>query len=117
MTTTITILCGMGEYPVDLPEGLTVDDLPRLIEGAGGIVVPWSGTEVSGKMFIPSSQIQAITWVDSVVTEAEDAEVADVAYIGEEEPGTYAEGLVDIEDPGVVDTPATGPNGEVFIDV
>ena len=118
MTTTITILCGQGEYPVDLSDGLTVDDLPRLIESAGGIVVPWRGNEIAGKMFIPSSQIQGITWTDTIVTEvAEDADVADVSYIGEEEPGTHAEGLVDtdVEDPGA-EPPAKGHNGEVFID-
>lgn len=108
--TTINILCGLGEYPVDIPSGLTVNDIPQLLASAGGIVVPIEVTDgergisdtLVDNLFIPASQIQGITWASAALVgdmTADDADVAEVSYIGEEEP-----------------TVPTGPNGEIFID-
>ena len=109
-TQSVTILCGIGEYPVDLTDGITVNDLPRLIAGNGGIVVPVVADDVD-HLFIPASQIQGITWAEEeIIAEVGPEDLAEVAFIGEEEPST------DIEDPGEVPAPPTGPNGEVFID-
>lgn len=101
----ITVLCAMGNYKVELGTN-TVQDLPRLIEGAGGIVVPIDDIELDNKLWIPAAQILGITWHDGgiVAVPDETAEVADVSYIGEEEPTI-----------GPV-TGDKGINGELFID-
>lgn len=113
----INILSGLGEYPVELPDDVTINDLPGFIQAFGGIVVPFEEEgRPPGNLFLPASQIQGITWyVEKVMANpVDDADLAEVSFIGEEEPGdeTLAPG---IEDPGVVPAP-TGPNGEVFID-
>ena len=106
----VNILCTMGAYPVELGDN-TVNDLPRMIQGNGGIVVPFQeeGAPVRpSRLFIPASQIQGITWVieeiavDPLLAGSSDDPGADVSYIGEVEPGTEG---------GKV-----GENGELFID-
>lgn len=102
----ITILCGLGEYPVELPDGLTVNDLPRMIEGTGGIVVPTKvENELGSKLFIPSSQIQGITWADGGLVGDVTEDLANVSYIEQNDAA---------EDP--VENPKVGDNGEVLID-
>lgn len=96
----VNILSPMGSYPVELGDKLTVHDLPAMIQGNGGIVVPFQEDgKPPSNLFLPASQIQGITWVIEAMQPAQDlaADVADVSYIGEEEP-------------------VVGNNGEVFID-
>ncbi len=104
MTTTITILCGIGEYTVPLPPDVDINDLPMLLEARGGIVVPLDIEDVPSFLFIPAAEIQGITW-PVVVAEVPDVEpeedLAEVSIIGDQEPGSSGK---------------VGENGEQWLD-
>ena len=110
MIQSVNILCAIGEYPVDLTGDVTIQVLPKLIEQAGGIIVPVDDPKGDvDRLWIPAGQITGITWAEEElpVEEPADEDLAEVSIIGEEEPGGT----------DAIDDPKVGNNGEqLFID-
>lgn len=111
----ITVIAELGEFQVELPDTITVNQLPEFIQKYGGIVVPILIEETQpAKLFLPAAQIQGISWLtDEKAPPAEDtADLAEVSYI---EPDEAAIDLTDVEEAEVV-KPGRGDNGEVWTD-
>ena len=118
--TIITVIAELGEFPVELPDDVSVTQLPRFIEQFGGIVVPVIEDNIAGRLFIPTGQIQGISWQEIAPPVEPAVDLAEVSYLDEEEPDTT---LAHEQYPAADLTPeealvpaGKGANGEVWVD-